>query len=104
MNLLQTVAMAAGVLSTVAGGVYALETRVENKVDVRVAPIEKQLGDFVPISEYKDFQWVFFKRELRDLADAIEDEEDPGLRRRLQADYDAVLDRFCRSYPDDREC
>lgn len=103
MNLLQTVGAVAGVLTTVAGGVYALETRVESKVDVRVAPIEKQLDGFVPLSEYSDFQWAYLKSELRDLRQAAEEASAEG-DESLWRDYEELLDLFCRKYPDDREC
>lgn len=103
MNLLQTVGAAAGVLSTVAGGVYALETRVESKVETRVTPIEQKLGDFVPMSEYQDFQWAYLKSELRELKQAAEEAEENG-DTSLWKDYEELLDLFCRKYPDDREC
>jgi len=103
MNLLQSISLTVGALSTVAGGVYALETRVENKVDMRVVPIERQLGGFVPLSEYQDFQWAYLKSELRDLRRAAEDAEDAG-DRSLWRDYEELLDLFCRKYPEDREC
>lgn len=101
MNALQmaatAVALITGIGSATAGVVYTLE----NKGKEIVAYVEER---YVPVSEYKDFQWVFYKRELRELEAKIENEENPVLRARLQDDYQAVLDRFCRSYPDDREC
>jgi hypothetical protein len=103
MNVVQTAGAIAGLLATVAGGVYALETRVEDKVDTRVTPIEAKLDSFVPLSEYSDFQWAYLKSELRDLRDAAEEASEEG-DDSLWDDYEELLDLFCRKYPDDREC
>lgn len=103
MKILQTAGAVAGVLTTVAGGVYAIESRVESKVDTRVTPIERKLGDFVPLSEYQDFQWAYLKSELRELKQAAEEAEENG-DTSLWRDYEELLDLFCRKYPEDREC
>lgn len=103
MNVLQTAGAIAGLLATVAGGVYALETRVETKVESRVVPIEAKLSEFVPLSEYQDFQWAYLKSELRDLRDAAQDASEAG-DDSLWNDYEELLDLFCRKYPEDREC
>ena len=94
MNKLQTVATVAaavvGISGSAAGAVYTLETRMESK--------------YVQRSEYDDFQWAFYKREIRELLDRINVEENPDLRQRLEQDLRDTIDRFCRAYPSDREC
>ena len=61
-------------------------------------------GRYAPLSAVEDLAWSTLKDDIRDLRERIRQAQNPELKRNLEEDLEELLDRFCRSYADDREC
>lgn len=61
-------------------------------------------GRYAPLAALDNLQWSQLKEDLRQLRDRIETAENPRLKRDLELDLEDLLDRFCKEYPNDREC
>lgn len=83
-----TLASAAAILAligTTFGGVQVLDLR------------------YVSSQQFQDYQWSAMKDQLRRLRRELS-EADGADRDWLAQDLQELLDRFCKLYPDDREC
>lgn len=96
MNTIQTAIATVALITSTGSGLYA----AHGYIDRKVSQVEQQMVNFVPRSEYEDFQWAYLKAELRTLRDRYEQTKD----QRDLRDYQELLDLFCRRYPDDRDC
>lgn len=68
------------VMATAYGSIFALDAR------------------YAPVDLVEDLVWSGMKREIRELRREVEaGQADPE-------ELQELIDRFCRSYPDDREC
>lgn len=100
MSILKTASATVALLSALGGTLWvgfselrAIEERSDSK--------------YVPIAEWKDFQWSQLRRDLRDIEREIAEAEAAGLyelAERLELEYDEVLEYLCRKYPEDRDC
>jgi hypothetical protein len=93
MNVLQTASAATALLISLGGGIYAGADALDKK--------------YVPMSEWKDFQWSQLKRELRDIEKDMEGAKFEGndqYAEALEEEYNDLLELLCRQYPDDRAC
>lgn len=77
---LATVGALLAVMATAYGSIFALDAR------------------YAPLQLVEDLVWSGLKREIRELRRDVE------AGRATQEELDELLDRFCRSYPEDREC
>jgi hypothetical protein len=68
------------VMATAYGSIFALDAR------------------YAPVQLVEDLVWSGMKREIRELR------RDVSEGRAAPEDLQELLDRFCRSYPNDREC
>ena len=62
---------------------------------------------YAPVEAVADVQWTTLKKEIRELRKAIAEANEAGndeLKASLEDDLEETIDRFCRSFPDDREC
>lgn len=84
-----------GLITSIGGG-YAW-------FDAKLDEMDKK---HVHVTDYQDFQWSMFKKQLRDLrADMEKERKETGqVSPGLVIDYQELLDLFCRKYEDDREC
>lgn len=100
MNILQVATATVGLIVTIGGVSWAglNEFRaIEQRADAK----------FVPLSEWKDFQWTQLKRELREIEKDMAEAEFTGneeYAEDLAEEYLELLEFICRKYPDDREC
>lgn len=53
---------------------------------------------YAPAAQVEDLVWSGMKREIRELRREVAE----GVA--TQEELDELLDRFCREFPDDREC
>jgi hypothetical protein len=100
MNILTTASATVALLGTIGGTIYAgvselsaIERRAEAK--------------FVPLSEWQDFQWAQLRKELRQIEKDIAEAEFEGNTRfakKLEEEYEELLEYLCRVYPEDRSC
>lgn len=61
-------------------------------------------GRYAPLAAVEDLAFSQIKRDIRELKDRVEAAENPKLKRDLTLDLQDLLDRFCKSYPSDRDC
>lgn len=100
MSILKTASASVALLSALGGTLWvgfselrAIEERSDQK--------------YVPISEWKDFQWSQLRRDLRDIEREIAEAEAAGLHElaeRLELEYEELVEYLCRKYPEDRDC
>lgn len=80
MNVLQNAAATVVAISAVGGGFLGIDAR------------------YAPRGLVEDLVWSGMKREIRELRrDVLEG-------RASKDELEELIDRFCREYPDDREC
>ena len=80
MNVVQNVAATAAAIGAVWGGFLGIDAR------------------YAPRGLVEDLVWSGMKREIRELRrDVLEG-------RASKTELEELIDRFCREYPDDREC
>jgi hypothetical protein len=80
MNILIQAAAVVAAIGTIGGGVLVAESR------------------YAPRNLVEDLVWSGMKREIRELRRDVEE------GRAEQYELEELIDRFCRQYPDDREC
>lgn len=85
-TVLVTLGSLFGVLTVAYGSINALDAR------------------YAPIGVVEDLAYSTLKKDLRDLRERISKAENADLKRDLEADLEALVDRLCRSFPNDREC
>lgn len=56
---------------------------------------------YVAQEKFADLLWSQLKGQLRELRKALEADPD---NRDIKDEIEAVLDRLCKQYPDDRDC
>ena len=59
---------------------------------------------YAPMQVVDDLAWTTMKGEIRRLRQLIEDAESATVREQLEEDLQDTIDRFCKNYPEDREC
>ena len=59
---------------------------------------------YAPLAAVEDLAYSQLKKDLRDLRDRIAEAQNPEVKKGLEEDLESLLDRLCRSYPEDREC
>lgn len=82
MNVFGNAAAALAVVGTVGGGFFAIDETYVRRTD------------------FDSFQWGVLKEQIRELRKEIEARGDID----DVLDLEELLDRFCRAFPDDREC
>lgn len=55
-------------------------------------------NNFVSASDFQDLQWSVQRDQIRELEKEKAEGED------VEEDLEELLDRFCRTFPDDRKC
>ena len=56
---------------------------------------------FVEASDFADLKWSVYKQQINEIEDDIED--NPGTEK-YEDRLEETLDRFCKDYPEDRDC
>ena len=91
MDLIKNATATVALLSLLGGTVYSAAVALDNK--------------YVPMSDWKNFQWSQIKRDIRaiekELAGA---EEGSRYAERLEDELEDLYAYLCREYPDDRDC
>jgi hypothetical protein len=100
MEVLKTAVSVVAVLTATGGTIYAGVNELNT--------IRKESdAKYVPLSDWQDFQWAQLRKELRqiekDIAEA-EFEGDTKYARKLEEEYEELLEFICRKYPEDRNC
>lgn len=68
-----------------------------------VKAIEFLDSRYAPLQAVEDLAYSQLKKDMRELRDRIE-AASGQLKEDLEADLESLIDRLCRSYPEDREC
>lgn len=77
-------------IGSIAGGVWALEARMDSK--------------YVPLQQFDQFYINDLQQQIRELERDIRSEPDPRVREKLQYDLDRLLDQYCLKVNDPRRC
>jgi hypothetical protein len=90
MNVVVACSAVTALIGSIAGGVWALEARMEAK--------------FVPVSQFEKFYINNLQAQIRELERLIREEEDPRLLEILEEDLEGLLDEYCLEVEDPRRC
>lgn len=90
MNVIAAGSAVAALIGTIAGGVWALDARMEAK--------------FVPVSQFEKFYINSLQAQIRELERIIREEDDPRLLELYELDLEELLDEYCLEVDDPRRC